>query len=39
MPTLRHGYAAVPLDGKVYVLGGGTVAGANGSTVNEVFTP
>ena len=37
MPTARHGLAAVAVDGRIYVIGGGTVAGAGETSVVEVW--
>jgi uncharacterized protein (TIGR03437 family) len=39
MPTPRHGFYAVSLDGRVFTPGGGPRAGAFFSNVNEVFYP
>jgi N-acetylneuraminic acid mutarotase len=37
MPTARHGLAAIPIDGKIYVVSGGTKPGLSVSDVNEAF--
>jgi N-acetylneuraminic acid mutarotase len=39
MPTPRHGIAAVPVGGRIYVIGGATVQGLGTTGVNEVFLP
>jgi N-acetylneuraminic acid mutarotase len=39
MPTSRHGLAAVVIDGKIYVVSGGTKPGLSVSNVNEAFLP
>ena len=38
MPTARHGLAAMVIDGKIYVVSGGTKPGLSVSDVNEVFS-
>ena len=37
MPTPRHGFAAVTLDGKIYVIGGGPKQGLAQTDVVEVW--
>jgi hypothetical protein len=39
MLTARHGYAAVLHEGRIYVAGGGTIAGSSASTTFEVYSP
>lgn len=39
MPMPRHGMGAVPLDGRLYVPGGGVVAGMGASTHADVLLP
>jgi hypothetical protein len=37
MPTARHGLAAVAVDDKVYVIGGGPEPGGSQTNLNEIF--
>jgi N-acetylneuraminic acid mutarotase len=39
MPTPRHGIAAVPVGGRIYVVGGATQEGYGTTGVTEVFLP
>jgi N-acetylneuraminic acid mutarotase len=39
MTTPRHGAVAAVLNGRLHVLGGGTVGGSSYSAVYEIFTP
>jgi N-acetylneuraminic acid mutarotase len=37
MPTARHGLAAVAIEDKIYVVGGGPEPGLSVTNVNEIF--
>jgi hypothetical protein len=37
MPTARHGLAAVAIDDKIYVIGGGPEPGGSQTNLNEIF--
>jgi len=39
MPTPRHGFAAVALDGKIYLPAGGPIVAFTVSNILDVFTP
>ena len=39
MPTARHGLAAGLVDGKFYLIGGGTVAGLRATDAVEEYVP
>ena len=39
LPRPRHGLGAVTVNGRVYVIGGGTTPGGSRSSANEIFTP
>ncbi len=38
MPTARHGLGSVTLDGRIYVIAGGTQPGGSVSARNEIFS-
>ena len=38
MPTPRHGLAAVSVDNRIFVIGGGPEPGLSVSDVNEIYT-
>ena len=38
-PTARHGLASGIVDGKIYVIGGGTVAGLRATDAVEEYVP
>ncbi len=38
MPTARHGLGSVTVDGRVYVIAGGTRPGGSASGHNEIFS-
>ena len=37
MPTPRHGLAAVSVDNRIFVIGGGPEPGLSVSDVNEIY--
>jgi N-acetylneuraminic acid mutarotase len=39
MPTARHGLAAVSIDDKIYIIGGGPQPGGSQTNLNEIFHP
>ena len=39
MPTARHGFGAVEVDGKIFIIGGSPRPGLSVTDLNEVFIP